>query len=71
MAKKKTATLSDVLRRTINESGLSFYRIAKDTGITSQSLLRFQRGDQSLRLDKVDVLAEYLGLQLVKKLKAK
>ena len=71
MAKKKTATLSNVLRRTINESGLSFYRIAKDTGITSQSLLRFQRGDQSLRLDKVDVLAEYLGLQLVKKLKAK
>ena len=63
--------MSDVLRKTMEESGLSLYQIAKDTGIVSQSLLRFKRGETSLRLDKADVLAEYLGLELAKKRKAK
>lgn len=66
MSKSKQTTLTDVLRKTIEESGLSLYQIAKDTGIVSQSLLRFKRGETSLRLDKADVLAEYLGLELVK-----
>jgi len=69
MSKKKARTLSDVLRKAIDESGLSLYRIAKDTRITSQSLLRFRRGDQSLRLDKADALAAYLGLELTHKRK--
>jgi transcriptional regulator with XRE-family HTH domain len=71
MAKRKTPSVSDVLRKAIDQSGLSLYRIAVDTSIASQSLLRFKRGDQSLRLDKADLLAEYLGLELVKKRKAK
>lgn len=56
--------MTNMLRKTIDGSGLSLYRIAKDTGITPESLLRFQRGDQSMRLDRADVLAEYLGLRL-------
>jgi transcriptional regulator with XRE-family HTH domain len=59
--------MTDVLRKAIANSGLSLYRTAKDTGIIPQSLLRFQRGDQSLRLDKADLLAEYLGLELVER----
>ena len=65
MGKKRT--LSDVFRKAMAESGLSLYRIAKDTGISPQSLLRFRRGDHSLHLSKADVLAEYLGLELVRK----
>ncbi len=30
-------------------------------------MMKFARGKQSLRLDKADVLAEYLGLELVKR----
>jgi len=63
--------MTDVFRKAIAESGFSLYRIAKDTGVSPQSLLRFERGDQSLRLDKADLLAEYFGLELVKKRKAK
>jgi transcriptional regulator with XRE-family HTH domain len=67
MSKSKQATLTDFLRKTMEASGLSLYQIAKDTGIASQSLLRFKRGETSLRLDKADVLADYLGLELTKR----
>jgi len=67
MSKRKPLTMTDVLRKAIADSGLSLYRIAEDTGVTSQSLLRFQRGDQSIRLDKADLLADYLGLALIRK----
>jgi transcriptional regulator with XRE-family HTH domain len=61
----KSPTLSDVLRKAIDRSGLSLYRIAKGTGITSQSLLRFRRGDHSMHLSRADALAAYLRLRLV------
>jgi len=64
MEKSKTPTPSDALRQAISESGLSLYRIAKDTGVIKTSLMRFMAGETSLRLDKVDVLAGYLGLEL-------
>ncbi len=68
---KKKPTMTDVLKNAIEKSGVSRYRIAQDTGILETSLSRFMRGETSLRLDKADVLAEYLGLELVKKRKAK
>jgi plasmid maintenance system antidote protein VapI len=64
---KRNYTPSEVLRHTIAESGLSLYRIAKDTGVVKTSLMRFMRRETSLRLDKVDVLADYVGLELVKR----
>ena len=57
--------MTDVLRIAIEESGVSRYQIAKDTGILQGSLSRFVRGETSLRLDKADRLAAYLGLRLV------
>ena len=71
MSKSKKPTPSDVLRKAIAESGLTLYRIAKDTGVIKTSLMRFMAGETSLRLDKADVLAEYLGLELVKKRKVR
>lgn len=59
--------MTDVLRKAIEDSGLSLYRIAQDTGVASQSLLRFQRGETSLRLDKADAVAEYMDLELSKR----
>lgn len=57
-------TMTEVLRRAIRESGLPMLRIAEDTGIQRASLIRFARGDQSLRLDVADKLAAYFGLRL-------
>ena len=57
--------MTDVLRTAVERSGLTQYRIARDTGITPTSLLRFMAGETSLRLDKADTLAAYLGLRLV------
>ncbi len=70
MGRTKTpSTLSDVLRTAVEESGLTQYRIAKDTGIVPTSLMRFLRKETSLRLDKAEVLADYLGLELAKRRK--
>ena len=61
--------MTDVLRTAIQESGLSAYRISKDTGLVVTSIIRFANGETSLRLDKADVLADYLGLELSRKRK--
>lgn len=57
-------SMTEVLRRAIRESGLPLLRIAEDTGAQRASLIRFARGDQSLRLDVADKLAAYFGLSL-------
>jgi transcriptional regulator with XRE-family HTH domain len=62
---KTKRTMTDVLRIAIEESGVSRYQIAKDTGILQGSLSRFVRGETSLRLDNADRLAAYFGLRLV------
>jgi transcriptional regulator with XRE-family HTH domain len=59
--------MTDVLKAAIEQGGISRYRIARETGILETSLSRFMRGETSLRLDKADVLADYLGLELVKR----
>ena len=63
--------MTEALRKAIKDSGLSLYRIAKDTGVTSQSLMRFQRGEMSMRLNRADVVARYLELELVRKKRTK
>ncbi len=65
MGNKPRPTLTDALRGAIERSGLTVYRIAKATGIDSANLGRFVRGELSIRLDKADRLAAYLGLHLV------
>ena len=71
MSKRQTTTITEAIKVAMEESGISRYQIAKDTGILQTSLSRFIRGETSLRLDKADLLAEYLGLELVKKRKAR
>ncbi len=56
--------MTEVLRAAIAESGLTEYKIARDTGVLATALGRFMRGESSLRLDKADQIAAYLGLRL-------
>jgi plasmid maintenance system antidote protein VapI len=61
------APISDLLRKEIAKSGVSYNALQKETGVTRASIMRFVRGDQSLRLDMADRLAAYFDLELRKK----
>ncbi len=67
MKRKAPKTMTETLRQAIADSGLPMLRLAKATGIERVSLIRFARGDQSLRLDIADRLAVYFGLELTER----
>jgi transcriptional regulator with XRE-family HTH domain len=58
-------TISDALRDRLRGRRVSLSRIAMETGIAKSSLIRFLRSETSLRLDKADLLADYLRLEVV------
>ena len=62
--RRKRESITSALRRAINESDVSFNQIERDTGVLRQSLMKFARGEQSLRLDIADTLAEYFGFEI-------
>ena len=55
--------MTDLLRKAIADSGMSFQGIERETGILRQSLMKFVRGEQSLRLDLADKLAAFFGIE--------
>ncbi|MCA9120999.1 MAG: helix-turn-helix transcriptional regulator [Planctomycetaceae bacterium] len=63
-SKTKRKTLAEQIRQAIIDSGITQYRIAKDTGISQPLLTRFVNGDRGISLDTADKLIEYLGLEL-------
>ena len=64
MKKKPTHLLTDQLRQAIHASGLTRYRIAKETGIRESTLSRFCNGQRGLSMKALDTLCEFLGLSL-------
>lgn len=69
--RKKRSKVSDQIRVAIESCGVSRYRIAKDTGIDSATLCRFMADTGGMTVETLDKLAEYLGLEIVVKGKAK
>jgi transcriptional regulator with XRE-family HTH domain len=61
----KRWTITRVLRTLIKARSVSMLQLSKETGVKRASLIRFARGDQSLRLDIADKLATYFDLQVV------
>lgn len=56
--------MTDLLRQALSEPGApSLTSIANATGTQRASLVRFRRGDSSLRLDLADRLAAHLGIE--------
>ena len=58
--------MTEALLRAIRESERPFLTLEQQTGVTRQSLMKFVRGETSLRLDVADKLAAYFGLELTK-----
>lgn len=56
--------ISDQLRDAISNSGLSRYRIAKETGLSESLLSRFMSSQRGLSLDAIDKLGLHLGFSL-------
>lgn len=66
MSKKKPVAekFEDQLRRLIDDTGLTRYAIAKETGITQAALSRFMAAKAGLSMPNLNLLAELLGWQV-------
>ena len=65
MPKTKRKKLSEQVRQAVNDSGLTRYRISKETGIGQDTLSRSMTGQRGLTTTALDVLADYLDLNIV------
>jgi len=64
MTRHPPPTLSDQLRRAIQQCTLSRYRIAKETGVSQSVLSLFCSGQRGLSLKAIDALVRLLDLDL-------
>ena len=65
MGKKQNRKKFSVqIRQAVDDSGITRYRIWKDTGLSESMLSRFVSGDRGLSMTALDTLAEYLDLHV-------
>ena len=64
MAKKRSKLMSDQLRQAIDDSGLTRYRIAQETGISQTALTLFYNGQRGLSMKALNALGEFLQLKI-------
>jgi hypothetical protein len=62
--------IMEQIRKEIETCGKSRYQISKDTGIDKAALCRIMQGG-SCKAETVDILLEYFGLTITKKIKRK
>ena len=58
--------MTELLQQAVKDAidgGQSLREIARESGLQHPPLLRFLRGEQSLRLDKAEMLADYFGIE--------
>lgn len=60
----KFRTMTETLKQAIADSGLTVLQLEQQTGVLRQTLLKFTRNEQSLRLDMADKLAQFFELEL-------
>jgi transcriptional regulator with XRE-family HTH domain len=59
--RKRQPSMTELLREALNAAP-SLAEIERQTGLKRQSLAKFMRGEQSLRLDLADILAEHFAI---------
>jgi transcriptional regulator with XRE-family HTH domain len=65
------ARLVDAIRRAVETSGKTRYRIAKESGVSAGQLSRLINGERGMTVDTIERLADYLGLRITIEPKAK
>ncbi|MHC4400202.1 MAG: helix-turn-helix domain-containing protein [Planctomycetota bacterium] len=63
--RKRRQKVSDQIRRLIDSSGMSRYRIAMRSGIDQSALSRFMTGERGLSMVALDALGELLDFEVV------
>jgi plasmid maintenance system antidote protein VapI len=63
-ARQRKSPIADLLKRTIVGSGIPYNQLERETGVKRASIIRFLRGDQSMRLDLAERLVVYFGLEV-------
>ena len=66
---KSISNLTSALRKAVANTEANYHELERQTGVKRQSLMKFVRGEQSLRLDMADRLAKYFGLELTERKK--
>jgi len=64
MAEKRGKSMTDQLRQAIDDSGLTRYRIAQETGISEATLSKFYLGQRGLSMEALNALGEFLQLKI-------
>ncbi len=59
--------MTERLRKAVNDCPLPFQALERETGVLRQTLMKFARGETSIRLDMADKLAAYFGLELTER----
>jgi transcriptional regulator with XRE-family HTH domain len=65
MGKKRTKSMSDQIRQAIDDSGVTRYRIAQETGISEAALSKFYNGQRGINTATLDRLGDFLGLEVI------
>ena len=65
--KKRPKTMTELLKKSILDSGMSFKALERETGVLRQTLMKFVADEQTIRLDTADRLAAYFDLKISKK----
>lgn len=68
---QEMAKIHDQIRRLIDRSSVSRYQISKETGIGEAQLSKFMNHIQDLKLDSLQVLADYFDHEIVLRRKPK
>lgn len=58
------AKLVDAIRRAVEASGKTRYRIAKESGVSAGQLSRLVNGERGMTVDTIERLADYMGLRI-------
>ncbi len=61
---KRRLKLSDQIRRAVDGSGMSRYRICKELGLAEATMSRFMSGRGGLSMETLDALADFLNLNI-------
>ena len=55
----------DQIKAAIEASGLTRYQIWKESGIAQSQLSRLMSGKQGMRVETLEQLADFLGLEII------
>lgn len=54
----------DIFERLLNERGITAYRVAKETGVTTATLTNWKKGNYTPKQDKLQKIADYFGVTI-------